>query len=77
MKHLKRTLVLLAAASLLACGQDETWLCKVDGKAMYSINTSGHIGSADKGCSCEQIRSFELETFGEIDEQALKNDFGC
>lgn len=35
------------------------------------------IGGAGKGCSCSEIRAFELRTFGEVDEAALKSDFGC
>jgi len=44
---------------------------------MYSISDTGNIGSAEKGCSCEQIRDFELREFGEVDEDAFKSDFGC
>ena len=58
-------------------GCDEEWICKIDGKNMYSISSSGKIGSADKGCSCDEIREFELQTFGTVDEDALKRDFGC
>ena len=62
---------------LFSCGEKEEWLCKEDGKTLYSITLSGKIGSADKGCSCNEIRSFEKRKFGEVDEQGLKNDFGC
>jgi len=68
-------LLIVSILTLTGCGEE--WTCIVDGKTMYSISSSGKIGSADKGCSCEEIRSFELRTFGEVDEQALKNDFGC
>tara|TARA_R110000744_G_C19216717_1_gene546644 strand:- start:34 stop:168 length:135 start_codon:yes stop_codon:yes gene_type:complete len=44
---------------------------------MFSMSSSGEIGSAGKGCSCSEIRAFELRTFGEVDEAALKSDFGC
>jgi len=44
---------------------------------MYSVSDSGELGSADKGCSCDEIRAFELREFGEVDEEALKNEFGC
>jgi len=44
---------------------------------MYSISDSGKLGGAGKGCSCQQIRSFELRAFGSVDEAALRNDFGC
>jgi hypothetical protein len=40
-------------------------------------STSGKIGSAGKGCSCEQMHSFEIKQLGEAAEQALKKDFGC
>lgn len=61
---------------MTSCSNEE-WFCQTRGKTMYSINSSGEIGSADKGCSCDEIRSFELRTFGEVDEAALKSDFGC
>jgi hypothetical protein len=67
--------VFLAALTLYGCG--ETWSCETNNKSMYSISSSGKIGSAAKGCSCEEIHSFELKQFGEVDEQALKKDFGC
>lgn len=44
---------------------------------MYSVNSSGEIGAANKGCSCDEIRQFELREFGEADDEALKSDFGC
>ena len=44
---------------------------------MYSMSASGELGSADKGCSCAEIRAFELRTFGAVDEAALESDFGC
>ena len=59
-----------------ACSQEE-WRCVEDGKSLYSMSISGGIGSADKGCSCAQIREFELRVFGSVDEGALKSDFGC
>ena len=59
-----------------SCSNDD-WHCKEDGKVMYSISQSGDIGSADRGCSCQEIRSFELRVFGAVDEEALKRDFGC
>ena len=72
-----RLLLILSLSCLTACGDQETWLCKVDGKSMYALSASGKLGSADKGCSCGEIRSFELRTFGAVDEAALKSDFGC
>lgn len=44
---------------------------------MYSVNSEGHSGSADKGCSFEEIREFELRNWGSVDEDALKSDFDC
>ncbi|KZN61526.1 hypothetical protein N478_05485 [Pseudoalteromonas luteoviolacea S4060-1] len=44
---------------------------------MFSKSSSGKIGSARKGCSCSEIRKFELREFAEVDEAALKKDFGC
>ena len=60
---------------LAACGED--WTCQTQGKTMFSMSSSGKIGSADKGCTCKEIRSFELREFGRVDEAALKSDFGC
>ena len=71
-----KTVSILGAVLFLAsCGED--WSCKVDGKSLYSVSTSGKLGSADKGCSCQEIRAFEQRTFGEVDESALKSNFGC
>jgi len=64
-------------ADIIACTEKETWYCKEDGKTLYSVSTSGKIGSADKGCTCDEIRYFEARTFGEVDEDALREDFGC
>ena len=61
---------------LTACG-GEDWRCVVDGKTMYSVSSSGKIGGAGKGCSCQQMRQFEQQTFGSVDEDALRRDFGC
>lgn len=76
---LKKTIKFSVAALLIiltaSCG--ESWTCQTKGKSMYSISASGKIGSADKGCSCDEIKSFELKTFGRVDEDALKKDFGC
>ena len=77
MKILLTFFVLLFSSMLLISCEDEEWLCKIDGDSMYSLSISGKFGSADKGCSCQQIRSFELNTFGSVDEEALKKDFGC
>jgi len=67
----------LISLLLISCSDREVWYCKEDGDAMYSISASGKIGSADKGCTCEEMRSFEYRKFGEVDEDALREDFGC
>jgi hypothetical protein len=71
------TFFLLSALTSYTSTAGEEWTCKVVGKSMLSVSSSGKLGSADKGCSCEEMRSFELKTFGEVDEEALKRDFGC
>ena len=72
-----KIVTILLSVVLLVSFSGEEWLCKVDGDSMYSISASGKIGGAGKGCTCEQIRSFERRTFGEVDEEALRRDFGC
>ncbi|MGH1543716.1 MAG: hypothetical protein ACRBHB_25175 [Arenicella sp.] len=74
---MKKIFFLMLIINLASCRNQEEWYCKVDGKTMYSLSESGKLGSADKGCSCDEIRSFELKIYGEVDEQALKDDFGC
>ena len=69
-------LVLVSVGILASCG-NETWTCQTRGQAMYSMSSFGEIGSANIGCSCAEIRAFEFRTFGEVDEVALKIDFGC
>jgi hypothetical protein len=70
-----RIIIICVALSLASCGED--WSCTVDGDTMYSVSETGNIGGAGKGCTCQEIRSFELRTFGEIDEGGIKSDFGC
>ena len=73
---MRSTAVLFSTLILVSCG--ENWTCKVNEEIMYSVNTSGQIGSIGKGCSCEEIRIFELRTSGKVDEDYLKKeDFGC
>lgn len=55
----------------------EEWSCIEDWTVMYSKNKSWTLGWAQKWCSCEEIRNFEIKTFWEVDEDALKNDFWC
>lgn len=69
------TCVYCSVLLLSSCG--ETWSCEIDGSRMFSVSSSGEIGSADKGCSCNEIREFELEQTGSVDEEALKFNFGC
>ena len=76
-KLLALILNLFAVPCLSACSEIETWYCKQDGKTLYSVTASGEIGSADNGCSCDEIRYFEASTFGEVDDEALAEEFGC
>ena len=63
---------------LSGCGDaNEGWRCETQGSTMFSMNNSGELGSAGKGCSCNQIRNHELKHFGTVDEEALKSDFNC
>ena len=66
----------LIALTLPGCS-DSDWRCVVRGDAMFSMDGSGNIGGAGKGCSCDEMRRFERETFGYVDEDALRADFGC
>ena len=71
-----RILILLASLFLVGCS-DDSWYCVEDGERMYSRSTTGEWGGAKRGCSCSEIRSFEKRIFGEVDEAALRRDFGC
>lgn len=72
-----RVLIIIVIAFGLSSCSDNEWYCKTQGQSMFSMSSSGKIGGAGKGCSCSEIRAFELRTFGEVDEAALKSDFGC
>ena len=61
--------------TLSGCGEE--WTCKVNNQVMYSISDSGELGGADKGCSCSEIRNFNLKVFGTVNDEKLKSDFGC
>lgn len=75
---MKKIIIILFITLIAACsGEEENWFCKIDGQTMYSVNSEGNIGSADKGCTCASMRSFERKVFGEVDEVALKSDFDC
>lgn len=63
--------------AILVSGCGENWSCVSSKGNMYSISDSGKLGSADKGCTCEEMRRFEQRSFGTVDERALKSDFGC
>ena len=76
MKEFAYLLLSGIAITLSGCSSDE-WRCVRNGDAMYSMNTSGELGGAQKGCSCSEIRAFEKQQFGYVDEGALKSDFGC
>lgn len=74
-KKIKIIAAVISIVMLAACGEE--WSCQTKGKTMFSMSSTGGIGSADKGCSGNEIRSFELKEFGRVDEAALKSDFGC
>ena len=73
---MKMVLFVCTVLILVSCSSEE-WHCVEKGKTLYSVSASGKPGSADKGCSCQEIRDFEFRTFGSVDEDALKSDFGC
>ena len=73
---MKLLLAAITALILISCSGEE-WSCVEQGKNMYSVSSSGELGSADKGCSCEELREFEFRHWGSVDEDALKSDFGC
>jgi len=62
---------------IVSCAEKKEWSCRIDGDNMYSVTPSGEIGSADRGCTCQQMRDFEFRKFGSVDEDALRRDFGC
>ena len=72
---LHRFVSILTFITVAGCG--ETWTCESNGSSMYSVSSSGEIGSASKGCSCSQIRVFELKKFGQVDNEAMDREFGC
>jgi hypothetical protein len=72
-----KVVIIIVLAFVLSSCSDKEWYCKTQGQAMFSMSSSGEMGGASKGCSCSEIRAFELRTFGEVDEAALKSDFGC
>ena len=77
-EKMKRLYIVAAIALLVVgCGSGGDWQCVERGKTMLSMSDSGKLGSADKGCTCAEIREFEQRVFGEVDEAALKSDFGC
>ena len=44
---------------------------------MYSLSESGKRGSPEKGCSCLQIKTFDLKNYNELTEKLLKKEYGC
>jgi hypothetical protein len=71
-----RRLIAMLPFLLFSCS-DQVWSCVKQGDTVFSMSSSGAIGAADKGCSCDEMRSFERRTFGSVDEDALRADFGC
>lgn len=76
MNKFKTIAILFFTILLISCSNEE-WYCQTMNKSMFSMSSSGSIGSADKSCTCEQMRQFEFQTFGKVDEESLKSDFGC
>ena len=75
---LTRSVVAITGTFLLGICWGGEWTCRIQGDAMYSVNLEAReLGGAQRGCSCGQIRSFEQQQFGEVDEEALRRDFGC
>jgi len=79
LKKLQNIITLSFISLLLVSCSDEKWSCKVseNGNNMYSVNTKGELGGAQKGCSCSQIRAFEYKHWGYVDEEGMKEKFGC
>ena len=75
----KITILLILSIILSSCwwGNWEKWFCVEDWDLMYAKSTKWNIWWAQKGCSCSEIRTFELKIFWEVDEEALKKDFWC
>ena len=62
------------AGTLILSGCDSgNWVCVEQNKTLFSMN-GGIIGSADKGCSCEEIVEFNIRNFG---TRGDSGDFGC
>lgn len=69
------TIILLSSCG--SSNNQEQWSCVEDWTVMYSKNKSWDLWWAQKWCSCEEIRNFEMKLFWEVDEDALKTDFWC
>jgi hypothetical protein len=61
-----------AALTLPGCDR-ENWVCVEQSKTLFSMDGK-KVGSADKGCSCEEIVEFNLRNFG---SRGDSSDFGC
>ena len=70
---MKKALIAVAAALILSGCEKENWVCVEANKTLFSMN-GGIIGSADKGCSCEDIVEFNIRNFG---NRGDSSDFGC
>ena len=73
---MKPTMLVVLIFTLYSC-DNGSWSCRIEGDAMFSVSDSGELGGAGRGCSRDQMRDFEYRTFGSVDEEALRNDFGC
>ena len=71
-----RILLTIVLVTLVGCGGDD-WSCVVRGETMFSMSSTGELGAANKGCTCEEMANFERRVFGTVDYQALNSDHGC
>ena len=71
---MKKALIAVAAALILSGCENENWVCVEQYKTLFSMKNGGVIGSADKGCSCEDIVEFNIRNFG---NRGDSSDFGC
>ncbi len=65
--------VAIAPVMFLSGCDSGNWICVEKNKTLFSMN-GGEIGSADKGCSCEEIVEFNFRNFG---DRGDSSDFGC
>lgn len=66
--------IAFAATVVLSGCENENWVCVERNKTLFSMKNGGIIGSADKGCSCEEIVEFNIRNFG---TRGDSGDFDC